>query len=98
MAEWVATVQRTAYGPLQLSPEQLWASTPRELAARLRGYEWREERLRRTLAWMQANLLNVHLPRRKRIKPDDLLKRPKSAREKERKFAALWAKIERQRR
>lgn len=50
------------------------------------------------MAWMQANLINVHLPRRKRVKPKDLLRREKSRQDKEKKFEQLWAKVERQRR
>lgn len=53
--------------------------TVREVEVYIEGQRDRDDWLLEVLAWVQANLINVHVPRGKaRVKPDSLL--PRSAR------------------
>jgi hypothetical protein len=50
--------------------------TYRELELFIEGQEENRKFIRSTLAWVQANLMNIHVPRGKpRIKPEQLLPR-----------------------
>lgn len=58
-----------------LTPSQFYELTPREFELYLQGYGDRIDMAMDALAWVCANLMNVHIAKGKRIKASDL--RPK---------------------
>lgn len=59
-----------------LTPDQFYSMTFREFECWLEGYERRQEGVMDIAAWVQANLINIHVPRGKqKVKPEDLKKK-----------------------
>jgi hypothetical protein len=48
-----------------LRPDELWSMTEREIELWFEGQSEKWERTQDILAWVQANLINVHVPRGK---------------------------------
>lgn len=61
---------------LGLSPDQVFSMTFRELELCAEGFALRRRWDHETLAWVQANLINIHVPRGKaRVRAEDLAPR-----------------------
>jgi hypothetical protein len=59
-----------------LTPDQVYGMTFREIELYAQGQRDRDDWLLEVLAWVQANLINIHIPRGKpRVRPDTLLPR-----------------------
>lgn len=70
-----------AYG---LKPHEVYDMTYRELELYMEGQEDYRFWVREILAWTQANLMNIHIPRGKpRVKIQDLLPRRKKRHEED---------------
>jgi hypothetical protein len=69
-------------------PSEFWAMTPYELAMFARGQTDKRHAEMETLAWVQSNLINVHLARGDRVTPGSLYSRPGAEAEEEREFAS----------
>ncbi|MFW6079006.1 MAG: phage tail assembly chaperone [Gemmatimonadota bacterium] len=101
MRAYVTDEEPYAYGALGLTPDALWAMTPREYGAAKRGRERERERDLEALAWQTAHLLQPWSKRR--ITPKDLLGRGSGAGTLDlaassgAKIDRLWARIERDR-
>jgi hypothetical protein len=48
-----------------LRPDQFWEMTERELELWMEGQTLKWERIEDVLSWLQANLINIHIPRGK---------------------------------
>src|SRR5690606_37796103 len=64
-------------GPLHLSIDEFWSLTPAEIYDLVEGYQLREEIQMQKIAWHAANLMNIHLPRRKQVTVKKLLGKEK---------------------
>lgn len=57
---------------LGITPGDFWDLTPLELRLYSDGVAQRQDREMQILAWMQANLINVHIAKGKRVSASDL--------------------------
>jgi hypothetical protein len=64
-----------------LTPQEFYAMTFREFELYAEGHSETWARIWETLAWVQANLINVHVGKGKGVKPQQLL--PKGLRRKD---------------
>ena len=61
-----------------LRPDQYRAMSERDFELYCQGYAKRIYQARELLAEVQANLINIHIPRGKgKVKPEDIFRRPK---------------------
>lgn len=71
-----------------MSPDQFWSLTPTEIYELADGYNQRQEMELQKLAWHAANVMNVHLPKRRQVTVKKLLgKEKKPMTEEQRKEA-----------
>ncbi len=86
-------IEQAAYGPLALTPQQLWRLTPAELSALMAGYNWRQEREWERTAWVVAYLLTPHVTRPLTV--DQLLgrERVRTEADKQQDFQVLWGRL-----
>ena len=61
-------MEETAYGPLNLTPDEFGRLTPREFILQVEGYELRARKDLERIAWQTMILVNIQLPRDKKIK------------------------------
>ena len=65
--------ERIAVGTLQMSPRDFWEATPREFEHMCDGFRAAEDRDMTKLAWLTANVINIHLKRKDRVTVSQLL-------------------------
>ena len=65
-----------------LTPDQFYRMTLREVELWIQGREDMWSRIMEVLAWMQTNLINIHIAKGRRVTMDDVL--PRGVRKKRR--------------
>lgn len=72
-----------------LTPDQFYEMTFREFELYLEGYQDRVDQVLEILSWVQANLINIHIPRGKpRVTPEKIKPRSIARRQREREQSA----------
>ncbi len=56
-----------------MDPRDFWEATPREFQLMLDGFKEEEDRAMTKLAWVVANVINIHLKKKDRVSVASLL-------------------------
>lgn len=59
-------------GSIGITPDQFWGLTPYELHLYAQGVGEKRDRDMSALAWMQANLINVHIGKGRKVRAEQL--------------------------
>lgn len=58
-------MKKTAFGVLALKHDEFWCMTPREFGELVEGFRDRHEYDMQKIAWQTANLMNVHIQKKR---------------------------------